>query len=100
MSHASFHAVSVKSGRDAAGTLSSALATATLNSTDRSATRKVSSPRSGLATINHPQSISKQPGGSAQAVVTAAPATSTPDLPARLAVAKAGPTVSPSTTAV
>jgi hypothetical protein len=87
---------SVKSGRDAAGTLSSALATATLilDGQVRDAESPLATFR--VATISHPQSISKQPGGSAQAVVTAAPATSTPDLP----VAKAGPTVSPSTTAV
>jgi hypothetical protein len=71
MPHASFHAVSVKSGRDAAGTLSSALATATriLDEQVRDAETQLASFR--LAHVSHAHSITRQADGSAQAVVTA-----------------------------
>jgi hypothetical protein len=71
MPHPSFHAVSDNSGRDAAGTLSSALATTTriLDDQVRDAESQLATFR--LASISHAHSITKQAAGSAQAVVTA-----------------------------
>jgi hypothetical protein len=71
MPHASFHAVSVKSGRDAAGTISSALATATrmLDDQVRDAERCLETFR--LAHISHAHSVTTSADGSAHAVVTA-----------------------------
>lgn len=71
MSHASFHAVSIKTGHDPAGTLSAALATATrvLQQQFREAETKLDDFR--LGAISHAHTLMATPDGLTRVVVTA-----------------------------